>query len=111
MKTKLFSRALSLMLASLMLLSAIACGKIPDETGDTTTTTATTSTLFDMIHDSMALEFGYVYSNPLGSQPITVYTNILKTISSFSSAIRAQQKVIAKQYDKLVETINDKCEE
>ena len=64
-----------------------------------------------MSHDSTALEFGCIYSNPLGSQPITVYTNILKTISSFSSAIKAQQKVIAKQYTNLVNTINEKCEE
>ena len=59
----------------------------------------------------MALEFGYAFNSALGSQPITVYTNILKTIGSFSSAIRAQQKIIAKQYEILVETINDKCEE
>ena len=71
----------------------------------------TASRIFDMIHDSMALEFGYVYSNPLGSQPIQVYTNILKTINSFSSAIKAQQKVIAKQYTALVDAINEKCEE
>lgn len=71
----------------------------------------TTSALFDLIHDSMALEFGYAFNSALGSQPITVYTNILKTIGSFSSAIRAQQKIIAKQYEILVETINDKCEE
>ena len=63
-----------------------------------------------MIHDSMALEFGYVYSNPLGSQPIQVYTNILQTINSFSSAIKAPQKVIAKQYTTLVDAINEKCE-
>ncbi len=71
----------------------------------------TASALFDIIHDSMGMDFGYVYSNPLGSQPITVYTNILKTIGSFSSAIKAQQKVIAKQYTTLVDTINEKCEE
>ena len=71
----------------------------------------TASKIFDLIHNSMGMDFGYVYSNPLGSQPITVYTNILKNINTFSSAIKAQQKVIAKQYDKLVETINEKCVE
>lgn len=71
----------------------------------------TASKIFDLIHDSMGMDFGYVYSNALSSQPISVYTNILSNINSFSSSIKAQQKMIAKLYDKLVETINDKCEE
>ena len=71
----------------------------------------TASKIFDLIHDSMGMDFGYVYSNALGSQPITVYINILGNIGSFASAIKAQQKIIAKQYEKLVETINEKCVE
>ena len=71
----------------------------------------TASKIFDLIHNSMGMDFGYVYSNALGSQPIQVYTNILKTINSFSFAIKAQQKVIAKQYEKLVTGIEEKCVE
>ena len=44
MKTKLFSRALAMMLASLMLLSAIACGKSGEATDTTTAATSAAAT-------------------------------------------------------------------
>ena len=70
----------------------------------------TASKIFDIIHDSMGLEFGYVYSNTLNSAPIAAYTNVLKNINSFASSIKAQGNMIGKLYDKMIETIHEKCE-
>ena len=69
-----------------------------------------TSEIFDIIHDSMILDFGYTYDNAVGN-PVAVFNNVLNNINSFSSTVKAQARMIDKLYTKMVETIESKCEE
>lgn len=71
----------------------------------------TASKIFDLIHDSMALEFGNVYNRSLSSAPINTFTGVFDNINTFASGIKAQSSMIAKMYAKLVSTIEEKCEE
>lgn len=69
-----------------------------------------TSEIFDIIHDSMVLDFGYTYDNAVG-KPVAVFNNALNNINAFSSTVKAQARMIDKLYAKMVETIESKCEE
>ena len=69
-----------------------------------------TSEIFDIIHDSMVLDFGYTYDNAVGN-PVGVFNNVLNNINAFSSTVKAQARMIDKLYAKMVETIESKCEE
>lgn len=67
-----------------------------------------TSKIFDIIHDSMVLDFGYTYDNALGN-PVGVFNSVVNNISSFSSTVKAQSRMIDKKYAKMIETVETKC--
>lgn len=69
-----------------------------------------TAEIFDIIHDTMVLDFGYTYDNALNN-PVAIYTNILKNVNNFASEIKAKSRVIEKVYDTYVEKIKTKCAE
>ena len=71
-------------------------------------TDSETSEIFDIIHDSMILDFGYTYDNAL-SNPVAVYTGVLNNIDSFASSVKAKAEVINKKYTQMLETIEAKC--
>lgn len=68
-----------------------------------------TAEIFDIIHDTMILDFGYTYDNAL-SNPVAIYTNVLNDINTFSSAVKAKSRVIMNIYNKYVATVQDKCQ-
>lgn len=68
-----------------------------------------TAEIFDIIHDTMILDFGYTYDNALNN-PVAIYTNVLNDINSFSSAVKAKSRVIMNVYDKYVATVGQKCQ-
>ena len=69
-----------------------------------------TSEIFDIIHNSMILDFGYTYDNALGN-PVNVFNKVVNDINSFSSTIKAQSRMIDKMYVKMIETVETKCVE
>ncbi|MBQ7322367.1 MAG: hypothetical protein IJW99_09735 [Clostridia bacterium] len=69
-----------------------------------------TSEIFDIIHDSMVLDFGYTYDNAVGN-PVGVFNNVLNNINAFSSTVKAQARMIDKLYAKMIETVEAKCTE
>ena len=69
-----------------------------------------TAEIFDLIHNSMVLDFGYVNHLAL-SNPATVYTNALDDIGSFASLIKVQEKSLNKKYETVAKTILEKCPE
>ena len=69
-----------------------------------------TAEIFDIIHNSMVLDFGYVYNLAISS-PMDIYKKVLDTIGSFSSLIKSQTKIMDKKYQSVSDTVNSKCPE
>ena len=69
-----------------------------------------TAEIFDIIHNSMVLDFGYVYNLAISS-PVDIYKKVLDTIGSFASLIKSQTKIMDKKYQSVSDTVNNKCPE
>ena len=69
-----------------------------------------TAEVFDIIHNSMVLDFGYVYNLAISS-PVDIYKKTLDNIGSFASLIKAQTKIMNKKYESVSNTVNTKCPE
>ena len=67
--------------------------------------------IFDIIHGSMVLEFGYVYANNMSGVPMNLVLNLMNDVSRFSSAVRAESAMMEKLYNKMIKAIEEKCEE
>ena len=65
--------------------------------------------MFDIIHDSMVLEFGLIYDDALGYYPMNIVKKTIANIGSFSSLIKAESKIIEKTYDKMISMIETHC--
>jgi len=70
-----------------------------------------TSEIFDIIHDSMVLEFGLIYDDALGYYPMNIVKKTIANIGSFSSLIKAESRLIEKQYDKMISNIETHCKD
>ena len=65
--------------------------------------------MFDIIHDSMVLEFGLIYDDALGYYPMNIVKKTIANIGSFASLIKAESKIIEKTYDKMIANIETYC--
>ena len=69
---------------------------------------AESAMMFDIIHDSMILDFGYIYTNVIG-KPHNLFNNCIDSINSFASRIKGETGPIKKAYDNFIKTVNEKC--
>ncbi|MBQ7322824.1 MAG: hypothetical protein IJW99_12050 [Clostridia bacterium] len=65
--------------------------------------------MFDIIHDSMVLEFGLIYDDALGYYPMNIVKKTIANIGSFASLIKAESKIIEKTYEKMITNIETHC--
>ena len=61
--------------------------------------------IFDIIHDSMVLDFGYVYGNALSSVTDAMVSAIFGNTKSLASQIKANEKKAIKAYENYVKKI------
>ena len=64
-----------------------------------------TAKTFDIIHDSMVLDFGYVYGNAMSYVTDTMNGAIFNNTKSLASQIKANEKKAASAYEKYVKKI------
>lgn len=65
--------------------------------------------MFDIIHDSMILEFGLIYDDALNYYPMSIISKTAKNVASFSSTVKAESRLVTKYYEKMVENIMTHC--
>ncbi|MGM9625537.1 MAG: hypothetical protein ACI3XM_07485 [Eubacteriales bacterium] len=61
--------------------------------------------IFDIIHDSMILDFGYIYGHPLGGIYDKMAGEIFNNPEKLASMIASNQKSVQKAYEKYLATI------
>ncbi len=64
-----------------------------------------TAKVFDIIHDSMVLDFGYVYGNALSDVTNAIVEAIFGSTKTLASQIKSNEKKAIKAYEGYVETI------
>jgi len=69
---------------------------------------AESAVIFDIIHDSMILDFGYIYTNVIG-KPHSLFSKVIDNVDSFASRIEGETGPIKNAYDNFIKTVNEKC--
>lgn len=67
-----------------------------------------TARMFDIIHDSMMLDFAYIYSNATGKVD-SIFIRAIKNIDDFSSQIAANTEKIKTTYASYLQTLEENC--
>ena len=63
--------------------------------------------IFDIIHDSMVLDFGYVYGNALSSVTDAMAVAIFDNAETLASKIQSNRKKADAAYDTYIQKIED----
>ena len=64
--------------------------------------------MYDIIRDSMILDFGYTYGNAIGS-PEGVFSDSYKKEGSLISNVAKKQKSLEKALEKYLEKVRNNC--